>query len=222
MKYLVPSSRPEDWRRFLADPEMHWVRGRSAWEVAHSWEMANGFPEPVQKLLEECDVPVLQGLEIIDAQPELKTPLPGGQRASQTDLWVLAQNSLGSVSIGVEAKVDEPFGELVREWDPDSSPGRRERIDYLCELLGVEVESVLDVRYQLIHRTAAAFIEAKRHDCATGLMLVHSFSPEHAGFDDYSLFVELLGGEAQLEGVSHLGAGRYTAWVTDVPLQGDV
>ncbi len=103
MDYLVPSSRPEDWRRFLADPGMHWVRGRSTWEVAHSWEMANGFPDPVLKLLEESDVPVLQGLEIIDAQP-----LPVRPRTLPIELAAHSTRSIGGPTVQRHRDRPEP------------------------------------------------------------------------------------------------------------------
>jgi hypothetical protein len=52
---------------------------------------------------------VLPDLELLLAIPEHKTALPGDQRASQTDLLVLAKSNDRLVVIGVEGKVNEPF-----------------------------------------------------------------------------------------------------------------
>lgn len=216
--YLTSSSSPEDWRPLLADPEKHWVRGRSAWELAYSWESAKGFPDPVRSVLDGSNVHALGGLSVVKAHPELPTALPGGSRPSYTDLWILASNRHGTVSVGVEGKVDETFGPLVSDWDPDGSPGRRERIGFLCDLLGFEVENVLDLRYQLLHRTAASILEAQRHGCETSVMLVHSFATDHAWFDDYSMFIERLGGAPEINGVTGIGPDRYVGWVADSPL----
>ncbi len=49
-----------------------------------------------------------------------------------------------------------------------------------------------EVRYQLLHRTAAAVIEAERFKTDAAAMIVHSFSATGAGFDDYDRFVELM------------------------------
>ncbi len=215
MDYLTSASAPEDWRPLLADPEKHWVPGRSAWELAHSWERAKGFPETVRSVLEESAVTQLAGLAVMAAHPELPTPLPGGSRPSYTDLWILARNEHSSVSIGVEGKVDETFGPLVEEWKPDTSPGRRKRLDFLCDLLGLDVKQVLDLRYQLLHRTAASILEAERHDCDASAMLVHSFDENHAWFDDYSAFVTRLRGSPQINGVTSIGPSRYVGWIAD-------
>lgn len=44
---LIPSSGPDDWQQFLADPQKQWKRGYSAMAVALSWEAAQGLPPEV-------------------------------------------------------------------------------------------------------------------------------------------------------------------------------
>jgi hypothetical protein len=217
VRYLIPSSGPLDWQPLLAEPEKHWVRGRSAWETAHSWEAASGFPPAVRRVLDSSPIPELQELEPLVGFPEWETPLPGGDRASQTDLLVLARGSRGLVVFAVEAKVDESFGPLVSEWAPESTSGRSVRFRHLIDRLGLDPQVAVNLRYQLIHRTAAAIIEAERFGAVAAVMLVHSFSPDHAGVSDYVAFAAALGGAASPDAVTPIGSGRFLAWVSDLP-----
>jgi len=41
---LIPAASADDWRQFLAEPEKHWVTGRSARSLAHCWQAARDFP----------------------------------------------------------------------------------------------------------------------------------------------------------------------------------
>jgi hypothetical protein len=198
----VPSTGPESWRRLLGDPERHWVRGRSAWELAHSWESADSIPAPVVRVLDAGDEPSLHDLEIVAAFPEHQTPLPGGSRPTQTNLLVFARSHARGdpVVLGVERKVDEPFGPLVHEWDPSASPGKTRRLDFLCARLGLDPAIVGDLRYQLLHRTVGAILEAERFGATTAALVVHSFSDGDAGFSDYAAFLARLGAPAATAG----------------------
>ena len=62
-----------------------------------------------------------------------------------------------------------------------------------------------NIRYQLLHRTASAIIEAKKFDTPNALMLVHSFSPKNLWFDDYEAFLSLYGIEAKLNQIHKAG-----------------
>jgi hypothetical protein len=55
-KVYVPSSGPDDWQRFLAEPEKQWRRGFSARTVAYSWESANGLPPEVEALFVKSEI----------------------------------------------------------------------------------------------------------------------------------------------------------------------
>ena len=52
------------------------------------------------------------------------------------------------------------------------------------------------IYYPLLHRLASAVHEAGRFGATSAGLLVHSFSPEKAGFGAYREFVELFGIEA--------------------------
>ncbi|MCP4308975.1 MAG: hypothetical protein GY788_29705 [bacterium] len=94
--------------------------------------------------------------------------------------------------IGVERKVDEPFGPTVEDWLVDASRGKRERLAFLCNKLTLSVEAARGLRYQLLHRTVTAMLEAERFGASTALMLVHSFSETASGYDDYCSFATAL------------------------------
>jgi hypothetical protein len=46
-RILIPTDSFEDWRGFLARPDLHWKVGYSAMTVARAWEAAQGFPPEV-------------------------------------------------------------------------------------------------------------------------------------------------------------------------------
>lgn len=189
MKILIPSQSPEDWKLFLAEPDKQWKTGYSARSLAHCWQDAGGIPSDVLRVLTK--VPELSNLKTIFAIPEHKVPLPGGQRASQNDVWVLAENESGLISIAVEGKVSEPFGETIGEWFKSPSKGKEKRLQYLCEQLGLEYPPPSELRYQLLHRTVSAIIEAKRFRTTKAVMVVHTFSKTNEWLEDYQYFLSL-------------------------------
>ena len=199
--FYLPASDPKDWKRLLADPDKHWCDGYSAKSLAECWQGANGFPKSVRKILETSQYSQLHDLTFLAGFPEYKVNLPGGSRASQNDIFVLASNSDGLISIMIEGKVDEPFGPLVSEWIKYASNGKKERLSYILSLLGLVEVNVLPIRYQLLHRTASAIIESQRFHCSATLMLVHSFSKHNSSFEDYESFVQLLGKQGTVNGV---------------------
>ena len=224
----IPTQSPADWRRLLAQPEKHWREGYSAMALAECWERADGFPAEFQALFATAVDPALREVELLLAIPEYKVSLPGGRRASQNDLFVLGRAQDGSlVTIMVEGKVAEPFGERLQDWKVDASEGKLTRLKYLWQVLGLPAEPPGHIRYQLLHRTASAVCEARRFNSRAALMVVHSFSPERAWFEDYQAFVGLFGarGEAnqlvelrQMEGVQ-LYAGWVEGHASQLPLK---
>lgn len=190
-RILVPSIGPDCWKQFLAKPDLHWATGYSARTLAHAWEAADGLPPEVASLM----IAAFGPCELLFAIPEHKTALPGGQRESQSDVFALVRHSTGLGTYTIEGKVDEPFGPTVGEWSVDASSGKIERLEYLCNLLGLNT-CPPDVHYQLLHRTASALIEAHRFDANCAGMIVHSFSPERRWFDAFARFADLMGADA--------------------------
>ncbi len=222
-KYFISANGPEDWKSLLADPDKQWKTGYSAKSLAYSWQKREDFPHSVKRVFRDSGINLFQDIELLIAFPEWKVPLPGGRRASQNDIFVLAKAGDQLVSIMVEGKVRESFGEIVFEWKSDNSKGKQTRLSYLCDLLRLDKERVDRIRYQLLHRTASAIIEAKRFNAKNALMLVHSFSKEseqeNEGFQDYCQFLSLY----KLKGKMNFltlpttinGVRLYFGWVSD-------
>lgn len=82
-----------------------------------------------------------------------------------------------------------------------------------------------DIRYQLLHRTASAIIEAGRFNARNAVMLVHSFSREDVGFDDYSKFLSLYGKKGRIsEIVKLVESGHinlFAGWAKGPPADSD-
>ncbi|MGD8189416.1 DUF6946 family protein [Brevibacillus ginsengisoli] len=187
-----PIKYAEEWRSFLTDPDKQWKSGYSAKELAYSWQNSiNYLPSEIQECMNSSCLEPFQDLQVLQAIPEYKVPLPGGSRPSQNDLFVLAKGRQGLVSIMVEGKVSEPFGPSLAEWDINGSKGKNERFQYIKETLNITKEIDSSLRYQLFHRAASAVIEAKKYGAKNALMLVHSFSDNNDWFDDYEAFIYL-------------------------------
>lgn len=200
-KFFIPTNSPEDWKHLLAKPDKHWKTGHSAKALAYCWQEANDFPPEVRKAFKNSGIEIFQDVEFLLAFPEYKVLLPGGRRASQNDIFVLAKGGGQLISMTVEGKVSEPFGETIAEWKTQSSRGKEKRLDYLCQLLRLDKYKVDHIRYQLLHRTASAVIEAGRFNAQSALMLVHSFSRNNEWFDDYRQFLTLFGVKGEINSI---------------------
>lgn len=191
-KILIPANGPGDWQQFLAEPAKHWKEGYSARTLAHCWHDSDGFPKDVYDVLSTAGP--FHDIELLVAIPEHQVPLPPVRgRASQNDIWVLARCATGLVSIAVEGKVDESFGPTISEWMSTPTPGKKKRLDFLGEILGIGMAFPEDIRYQLLHRTASAIIEARRFTARHAVLMVHSFSQNDQWFEDYANFIHLFG-----------------------------
>jgi hypothetical protein len=181
---------------------------------------ADGIPETVSAVLE----PRIPGAVLTVGHFERKTEMPGKGNPSQTDLLAICQAPDGQFVMAVEGKVTETFGPLVKKWD-DASPNRRLRIDGIRSTLGDPIGNVGGLRYQLLHRTAAAVIEADRFGVGRAVMLVHSFDPNHAGFQDFARFADWIGAPCSEPGtvsdwIDCSGIALALGWCTDQPFGG--
>ena len=201
MRAYIPTKSPDDWKSLLADPGKHWRTGYSARALAYCWEEASGFPAEVLRLFQSSPIPTLHAIEPLLLLPEYKVPLPGRGRDSQNDLFMLAKAGDGAlVSIMVEGKVNESFGQPIGVWkgSADGTANKAKRLAGLVECLGL-AQLPDTIYYQLVHRAASAVIAARRFNAAYAIMLVHSFSPVHAHWDAFADFVALYAKTAERE-----------------------
>ncbi len=187
-RILVPTDGVQNWQQLLADPVKHWKTGYSARALAYAWEDARGLPPEIATLLKPFGE-----VELLLAIPEYKVELPGGERASQNDVFTLLRTRDGLIAGMIEGKVAESFGPTLEEWRKEASPEKIERLTHLCTKLGIPDQFPAGTRYQLLHRGASAVIEAERFHAHDAAVIVHSFSPTDASFADYRTFLGLFG-----------------------------
>jgi hypothetical protein len=219
-RIFIPSCGLASWKVRLAHPEKHWKREASAFEAAVSWENAartdRGLPISVCQLLDES--PEFREASLLFAFPEHKVPLRGGARASQTDVWTILRGPLGLISMAVEAKADESFGDTLEVWQRTPSPGKTVRLSQLREVLKFVTEFPPSIRYQLLHRTASAIIEARRIGAPFAIMMVQSFRENSISQRDYAAFGNCFGATLSpnaLVGIEgHTIPQLYLGWAT--------
>ncbi len=184
MRIIKDISTVDDWFR-LAPPAggaRHWVDGKSAKELAKAWcgrASAPAVPVELQELLSTH--PDIDGAAFLEAIPEHKVAfdnIPGEPR--NTDLVCIAERANQRIAISIEAKADEPFGELVANVLRTPPPSRRpERLERLCQaLLGNQpgdLPGIGELRYQLFYGIAAALAYAGQVDASHALFVVHEF-----------------------------------------------
>ena len=181
--HYPPSVGVRDWRAL--HKSKHWRKFYSAYELAVSWESADPFlPREIQAWFGNS-------ADLLAVIPEHKTPLPGGSRPSQTDALAFIRSENKVYAVAVEGKAHESFGPTVGEWRKDESAGKIERLKFICQTLGLPYPPANKIRYQLLHRTASALIEAERFHADCAAMFVHSFAYKQPR-EDSELFADFL------------------------------
>lgn len=199
----MPSMGTAEWRAKLADPYLHWRRKKSAWELAVSWESRrtdeSGFPPEIETALNSH--PVFESARLLMAVPEHRVKLDDDRRPSQNDLWAVVLLKQGYASAAIEAKAGEEFDKTISEWMAKESEGKTERLKFLTKTLGLSETPPGHIRYQLVHRTASAVIEANRWKAPVALMLVQCFKESPTSWSDYCAFAELFDIKVERRGV---------------------
>jgi hypothetical protein len=190
--------KPTDVIKFLGKQEKHWNKERSAYQAAHSWFLADGLPPSIQTILKS--EPTFAGSTLEKAIFEKKTSLDMFGRESQTDILAILTTDNGPAVLGVEAKVDESFGPLVKEWN-DYGTGKLRRLVGLLDKLQLKSTVIGALRYQLFHRTVATLIEAEKAHANAAALIVQSFEKGRAGFDDFVAFADAFGTPISAPGV---------------------
>jgi hypothetical protein len=205
----APITRWQDWTRPKKDYQ--WVSGRSAMELAKAWfchgklsiprEMSNLFQTEKR----------LNGLELSEGKPEYVTKLPEGteSRGRNHDLWLIGNTINDKVTICVEAKADEPFGDetvgsyrmkALKRRESGKSTRVPERIDKLLKLVPGKSEKWQGIRYQLLTALTGTAIQAKIDKSDFAVFVVHEFrtwktSPENheRNAHDFKTFLDIIG-----------------------------
>ena len=127
--------------------------------------------------------PLITQRSLVQIQPV--QPLSDGS-ASAGSLAAMA-TAAGRVIVTVEAKTDETFGPVVgrylaadrkrKQVEPTFHSNVGKRVDaLLAALFGPALQAHnCELRYQLVHATAASLIEARRRDATLAIMVVHEF-----------------------------------------------
>jgi len=191
-----------DWRSRLSDPTKHWQKKASAMETAVIWESAShtasGLPEPICTLFRESD---FGEPDLLFAVAEHKVRLRGTGGDSQCDVWALVKCREFTVSMTVEAKAKETFGnkhEPLLVWKASGSsarsePNRLERWQHIQENLPIlEAGTYESVPFQILQRCAAAVIEARRFGLRNAVFIVQAFSSPTESFEMFARFTAAL------------------------------
>ena len=225
-RIMIPTESVSDWKSLLAEPEKQWRPGYSAMLTAQSWETAGDLPPVIKSVFVESEGDFFNNLELLIAIPEYKTNLKGGLRPSQSDVFALLRSDIILVAVTVEGKAREDFGPSMKQWENKvSAKGYIERLGHIMENTGLEKSAPDHIRYQLLHRTASAVIEAKRFHCQIAVMIVQSFveSDDENHFGDYADFIGLYGAtpvKNQLIFLADIdGTLLFSAWVYTSPGQ---
>lgn len=216
IKLHVALRRPDCVIPHLGKGELHWRDGYSAKELAKHWWRYNSLPPDVKRVL--ATERLFSDAKLVDAIFERDTRIGDSGRCSQTDLLAILRLREGGLAVmGVEAKVNEPFGKLIGEEYWEGVGGRKmARIERLCRMLGLDLErsATLDLRYQLLHRTAAALYEAENYQTGKAIMLVETFSRDDAHWDDFAAFARALNAKAERMRLSRASIpGTTELWV---------
>ena len=213
-----PSTGIEDWKKLYREGRS--PQGKSAFEVASSWERSKPhLPQEISDLFSSQP-------ELLIATPEHETPLKGSGKRSQSDVLAFVKINGKTCAMTVEGKVKESFDETVKCWFNNGETNerrienRKKRLKQISEILGIQYSPDSEIYYQLLHRTAAAVIEASparfNADCA--IMIVQSFSPENKRFKDFQNFLKLFSihraRHGRLYEIKGLDIPLWVGWVT--------
>lgn len=172
----------EDWFAYAPPKKgaVQWKDTRSAKELARCWLRA-GTPKAPDQLVALLKGTFGASVTLDEARPECIIELDdfSGEHRN-CDLVVLGTAGAKRMVINIEAKADEPFGELVGEYFDrmdGSASNVPSRVRHLSlALFGREPDHrIRSLRYQLLHAAAATLIEAQTHGADFALFLIHEF-----------------------------------------------
>lgn len=200
IKKAVTINNDTDWLK-VAPPkgkDRQWKDGYSAKELA-KYVTANSkdFDILIKAIVQEqfgkkCSTQFI-------GEPEADTKLyPKGSSGPRNHDLLLYNDD---VVIGIEAKVNEPFGETVQQkYEKNETGGIRERIKQLIENITPdrEYKDICNLRYQLFTATAGTMLEACNKKVDKCIFLILSFYVDEMGRntandESFEEFVKVVG-----------------------------
>lgn len=201
ISYYKKLYHPEEWRQLLADKETQWRDGYSAKSLAYAW--ASGVPIGLQRIMQNA---MKNDFQPIFAFPEYVVPIPGGNRGSQNDIFLLGLSGAELIVTMVEGKVKESFDKTISEKVLELDKGfENERLQFLAKLLEFDLKREQHIRYQLVHRLASVILEARRLGSRKGYLVIHSFAENNDHYADFEQFLAVFNLTAE---ANRLLAGR--------------
>jgi hypothetical protein len=156
-----------------------WKDGRSAKELAKVF-LETGVPatpREIRDLLSSHEALGMVELDVIFPEHKIALDRFRGETRN-ADLAALGNGGCGRVAVTIEAKADEEFGKTVRQTLATAPPGSnlRKRIEALANaVLGHAGPEINDLRYQLLHATAASLIFARENSATAAVFVVLVF-----------------------------------------------
>lgn len=176
----------QEWTR--PKKEYQWKPGRSAMELARSWFRNDVLSTPQELLSLLRSVPRLKDLQLTSGIPELVTSLPERGEGRNHDLALKGSTQHESVTVCIEAKVDEPFGAgtTLDYWTqargkreggiPTRVPERIEALIAMVDPLNGIIQSPWkNVKYQLLTALCGTILQAKIDGSALAVLVIHEF-----------------------------------------------
>lgn len=209
-----------DWREWVRpkQPVKHWKPGRSAMECARAWFTSPVplVPPEIRVLLDSHDE--THGLHVLSGQPEQVTQLPRRGLGRNHDLALVGVVDKKLVTLCIEAKADEEFGDDTiggyYSKKKGTGSGVPERIEALFDILYHPGRSPTSppwatIRYQLLTAAVGTILQAVEDNAKLAVLIIHEFHTSETkhkklqkNADDYAAFIEALFGVAAA-GVTH-------------------
>jgi hypothetical protein len=151
----------EDWEAVYEQNPGHFVPNRSAYSIAQFMLKCGGDKYLLARVSQLLPEPVVFQRAIPEL--EIQFDLYGKGRFHDLGIYGEGKDSGKSLFVGVEAKVDEPFGEIVKDVYARAKARRGagvstnlpDRIDDLLDLhFPAKTPRMWETRYQLLYATA--------------------------------------------------------------------
>lgn len=197
----TPISTLEEWQNtiFIGQKAMHWKEGRSAHSLCHF--ILNNSGDVVIKELVASSIKEELTLDV--AYPEYQVCFDQYGHGREHDLGIFGQTKSGkNIFVGVEAKVDETFGETIQTKYLTEKAKELNRVTTnapkrIEELLKFNFQHItrsdFDLRYQLLHATAGTLaVDADVHVLLVLVFKTDDYNEEigKGNYNDFLKFVK--------------------------------